>query len=185
MASLQGLRVPTPILERFWPGTLEPRAVPPTRTAPYEPDLVQAQSAAAGLDRAAAGGRSVRCVAVCRPIGRHGVDRRKAAPAARKYWIRPRDYPQGKTEKRLGWPRNGPTSCTWARRYPQGRNPEPRATGGRAKKKGLKTIQALDVGSGQLTMYRLVSRAYEHWRGLLRPYSVIILKTARALLIPT
>ncbi len=34
--------------------------------------------------------------------------------------------------------------------------------------KGLQLVQALVVGGGWLTVCRLASRAYEHWRGLLR-----------------
>lgn len=40
-------------------------------------------------------------------------------------------------------------------------------------------------GGGRLTRCRAASRAYEHWSGLLLTDRLIMLKTARALLIPT
>lgn len=42
-----------------------------TAASLHEPDLVPPQPVAAGLDSVVAGGRRVRCVAVCRPIGGH------------------------------------------------------------------------------------------------------------------
>ena len=44
----------------------------------------------------------------------------------------------------------------------------PRHAGISGKKKGPETIRALVSGGGWLTMCRPASRAYEHWRGLLR-----------------
>ena len=53
------------------------------------------------------------------------------------------------------------------------------------KKKGPEVIRALEGGGGWLTKCRLASQAYEYRSGLLLTDRVIMLKTARALLIPT
>ena len=53
------------------------------------------------------------------------------------------------------------------------------------KKNGPEVIRALEGGGGWLTKCRLASQAYEYRSGLLLTDRVIMLKTARALLIPT
>ena len=77
------------------------------------------------------------------------VDRKKAAPSPCKCRVRPRDYPQGKQRKETGLAGKRADSA-----HPKGLAPAgqtlgtPRHAGIRAKKKGLETIQALDIGGG-------------------------------------
>ena len=77
------------------------------------------------------------------------VDRRKAAPSPCKYRDQPRDYPQGKQRKETGLAGKRGDFAHLGTSAPAGRPPgTPRHAGMRAKKKGLETIQALDVGGG-------------------------------------
>ena len=79
------------------------------------------------------------------------VDRRKAAPSPCKYRDQPRDYPQGKQRKETGLAGKCGDSAHLAEVLPAGQRPgTPRHAGIRAKKKGLETIQALDVGVGSI-----------------------------------
>lgn len=75
------------------------------------------------------------------------VDRKKAAPSPCKCRVRPRDYPQRKQRKETGLAGKRADSA-----HPKGMAPAgqtlgtPRHAGIRAKRKGLETIQALQIG---------------------------------------
>lgn len=56
---------------------------------------------------------------------------------------------------------------------------------GVVEKKQPRAVVFLNSGGGWVTMCQLASRAYEHWIELLLSDRLIMLKTTRALLIPT